>query len=53
MAGFCVFIWSREGEHSWRFGTLFGSFEALRLIARGGNLSDVKFTQRNGKLVSG
>lgn len=31
----------------------FGSFEPLQLIARGGNLSDVKFTQRNGKLVSG
>lgn len=41
----------QEGRASWRFGTSFGSFGPLQLIARGGNLSDVMFIQLYRKLV--
>lgn len=48
----CLYL-GQVGRASWRFGTSFGSFGPLQLIARGGNLSDVKLVQLYRRLVSG
>lgn len=47
----CLYL-EQGGRASWRFGTSFVSFGPLQLIAKGGNLSDVKFMQLYRKLVS-